>query len=71
MPKATLEYQLPEEQGEFDLANNADKYYLALWEVYVYLRNQSKYYDAGTADNIGGIYRQFLTILEREGVELP
>ena len=71
MPKATLEYQLPEEQGEWELANNAGKYHSALWEVYTWLRNEQKYTKAGAQSNLEGVYRQFLTILEREGVELP
>jgi hypothetical protein len=45
MPKATLEYNLnePEDLEEFELANNARKYSLVLWELDQYLRNFVKY----------------------------
>jgi hypothetical protein len=43
MPKATLTFDLPEEQSEFDLANNASKYYSVLWDLDQYLRNFVKY----------------------------
>ena len=43
MPKATLEYNLPEEQDEFELAANAGKYYSVLWDLDQYLRNKVKY----------------------------
>jgi hypothetical protein len=43
MPKATIQYNLPEEQSEFDLANNASKYYSVLWDLDQYLRNFVKY----------------------------
>jgi hypothetical protein len=43
MPKAILEYNLPEEQSEFEEANNAGKYYSVLWDLDQYLRNFVKY----------------------------
>jgi hypothetical protein len=43
MPKATLEFNLPEEQDEFETANNASKYYSVLWDLDQYLRNFVKY----------------------------
>jgi hypothetical protein len=43
MPKATIQFNLPEEQSEFDLANNASKYYSVLWDLDQYLRNFVKY----------------------------
>jgi len=43
MPKATLTFDLPEEQSEFDIANNAGKYYSILWDLDQYLRNFIKY----------------------------
>lgn len=41
--KGILEFNLPEEQSEFDLANNASKYYSVLWDLDQYLRNFVKY----------------------------
>ena len=41
--KATLEYNLPEEQGDFELAVNGSKAHVALWEMDQWLRAQYKY----------------------------
>ena len=71
MPKAILEYQLPEEQSEFDMDRNAGKYYGAIWEMYNYLRSQIKYADRGAQDNIEGVWTRFHQILDEEGIELP
>lgn len=43
MPKATIEYNLPEEQDDFELATNAGKYYAILFDLDQYLRNFVKY----------------------------
>ena len=45
MPNATLIYNLdePNDHEEFELANNARKYYTVLWELDQYLRNSVKY----------------------------
>jgi len=43
MPRVTIEYTLPEEQDEFETANNASKYYSVLWDLDQYLRNFVKY----------------------------
>jgi len=41
--KATLEFNLPEDQSNFDLAVNGAKAQSALWEMDQWLRNQYKY----------------------------
>lgn len=41
--KAILEFNLPEEQSEFDLAVNGAKSQVALWELDQWLRAQYKY----------------------------
>ena len=41
--KATLEFNLPEDQSDFDLAVNGDKAQSALWEMDQWLRSQYKY----------------------------
>lgn len=43
MPKAKIEYNLPEEQDDFELATNARKYYAILFDLDQYLRNFVKY----------------------------
>jgi len=41
--KAILEFNLPEDQIEFDLASNAANMHDALWEMDQWLRSQTKY----------------------------
>jgi hypothetical protein len=41
--KATLEFNLPEDQTEFEIATNANKYYSALFNFQQYLRNKLKH----------------------------
>ena len=41
--KAILEFNLPEENDEFDLAINAVKWYSVCWELDQYLRSKTKY----------------------------
>ena len=41
--KATLEFNLPEDQEEFNHATNGFNYYHALWEMDQWLRSEYKY----------------------------
>ena len=41
--KATLEFNLPEDQERFDFANNGFNYYMALSEMDQWLRSEYKY----------------------------
>ena len=43
--KATIEFNLPDDQTEFDIATNANKYYSALFNFQQYLRNKLKHED--------------------------
>ena len=43
--KATLEYNLPEEQEDFNHATNGFNYYMALVEMDQWLRSEYKYND--------------------------
>jgi hypothetical protein len=43
--KATLEYNLPDDQEEFNHANNGFNYYMALVEMDEWLRSEYKYND--------------------------
>lgn len=43
--KAILEFDLPEEQSEFDFASRGHKWSFALWELDQWLRSQMKYND--------------------------
>ena len=41
--KATLEYNLPEDQIEFDFATNGSKWWKVCWDMEQWLRQQNKY----------------------------
>lgn len=41
--KAILEFNLPEDKVEYELANNASKMFHTLWEMKQWLRGQVKY----------------------------
>jgi hypothetical protein len=41
--KATLEFQLPEEQEEFDAANQGRDFKLLVWDIDQHLRNLVKH----------------------------
>ena len=43
--KATLEYNLPEDQDDFNYANNGFNYYMALVDMDEWLRSEYKYND--------------------------
>ena len=43
--KATLEFNLPEDQDDFNYANNGFNYYMALVEMDQWLRSEYKYND--------------------------
>lgn len=43
MPTATLVFNLPEEQEDFELINNASKYYSVIWDLDQFMRNKIKY----------------------------
>ena len=48
--KAIIEFELPEDQEEYQMANNASKMYTALWEVRQLLRSKLKYNSDGLND---------------------
>jgi len=43
MPKATLTFDLPEEQSEFNIATRGGEFYCALMDIINELRNHNKY----------------------------
>ena len=48
MPNAKLEYKLPDEQHEFDLATKAGDYLSAVHDIVQMLREETKYKDYAT-----------------------
>ena len=41
--KAIIEFELPEDQEEYEMVNNASKMYLSLWDIKQMLRSKLKY----------------------------
>lgn len=60
--KAILEFNLPEESEEFDLANRAGEVSGILWDVSQKIRERLKYNDTPLADDV----RKFLEELQRD-----
>lgn len=54
--KATIEFNLPEDQLEFDLMSKASKWYSLAWELDQHLRSETKY----NSDNMHDEYYKAL-----------
>ena len=48
--KAIIEFELPEDRDEYEMANNASKMYLALWDIKQLFRSKLKYNSDGLND---------------------
>jgi hypothetical protein len=48
--KAIIEFELPKDQEEYEMANNASKMYTALWDIRHLFRSTLKYNTAGLND---------------------
>jgi len=48
--KAIIEFELPEDRDEYEMANNASKMYLALWDIKQLFRSKLKYNPDGLND---------------------
>lgn len=52
MAKATLKFNLPEENAEHKLAVNAGNYYAVLWDIDQYLRGKLKHGDLAESEYV-------------------
>ena len=50
--KVILEYELPDEQSDFDSAMNGYKWELAVWDMNQYLRSVTKYASDDTSADV-------------------
>lgn len=64
--EATLKFNLPEENDEFNTAVNASNYKNALWELDQYLRNKAKHSSDEPEGEIAQIVRDELFRLMSE-----
>jgi hypothetical protein len=55
--KATLEYNLPDDREDFDLACNGHKYYGVLWDFDQHLRSKIKY-DESLSQEVHDTYQE-------------
>lgn len=70
--KATLEFNLPDDQNEFDLAVQGGKMYLALWDISKELRTLWKYEELSEEEwnMVERIRDKFYEILDDNQIKL-
>ena len=71
--KAILEFNLPDDQHEFDLAIQGSKMYLALWDLSQELRSMWKYQAYNTEEEyaiVETIRDKFYEILQEHNINL-
>lgn len=70
--KAILEYNLPDDQHEYDLANSSGAMYNALHDIRDELRRMHKYgeFDGEQWEIVDKIYQQFHDILTENNIKL-
>lgn len=70
MPKATIQFNLPEEQGEFDAAISAERMKSMLWDFSQQLRSWRKYHNDFTDadDALDKIREEFYRLLNEHNV---
>ncbi len=67
--EAVLKFNLPDDKDEFTAAIKGKDYWLALWDIYSYLRQLWKY---GEEENVSieEVYNKFFEILEDRNVSI-
>jgi hypothetical protein len=72
--KAIIEFELPEDQEEYQMANNASKMYTALWDIRQLFRSTLKYNKTGLNDEQleqwEAMRGEFFDILENNDLKL-
>jgi uncharacterized short protein YbdD (DUF466 family) len=72
--KATLEFNLHEDQHDFDCAVNGAKWMSAMWDLDQYLRSQTKYAPDTMSDDTHKAFEEcrekLYEILNEEGLKL-
>lgn len=66
MPKATITFNLPDEKEEYKLAMSAGKLHCALYDLYTWLRADTKYGEGKYEE----VYTKFWEILRENDVDL-
>lgn len=72
--EAILKFSLPEDQYEYDTANNASKYRSVLWDLDQYLRDKVKYpaedYDSVEIDTYDKVRTELWNLLNEHNIDL-
>ena len=72
--KAIIEFELPKDIEEYEMANNASKMYMALWDIKQLFRSTLKYNSAGLNDQQlqqwEAMRGEFFDILENNDLKL-
>jgi hypothetical protein len=71
--KAILEFNIPEDNEEFNRAIKAEDYYVCLFDFYQYLKREMKYNEQLSdieRDTFKRIREEFNGILTENGIEL-
>ena len=58
--KAILEFNLPEDKQDFDLATKGSKMYCTLWELDQWLRREVKHHERGEFDEVRERLRELM-----------
>jgi hypothetical protein len=69
MPSASLHFRLPEDEKDFDAAQNGHKYQSVLRRVAAWLRNKAKYSEAGV-EVYDEVRQELFTIANEVGVDI-
>lgn len=72
MPKAILEFNLPEEQYEYNIVTQASRFQSFLWDFSQQLRSWRKYHNDFTdaSDALDKIRAEFYRLLKEHKVEI-
>jgi len=56
--KAILEFNLPEDQTEYQMVNNASKMFSVIWDMKQWLRSQTKHAPDSMSDDAYNIFEE-------------
>jgi hypothetical protein len=72
--KAILEFNLPEDQNEYQMANDASNMFIALWDMSQWLRKQTKHIPDNMSDielnTLEKCRKEFINVLINNNINL-
>ena len=72
--KAILEFNLPEDQNEYQMANDASNMFIALWDMSQWLRKQTKHIPDNMSDielnTLEKCREEFINVLINNNINL-